>query len=172
MGPEGHNLLIRPRSFVETLSPENRHGPVEEQFADVLFLLPGREDQAERQTFALEQKAARSAAAPPAEGPLRWRGTGTSGQGFAPSRTYNIPQRFGGFAIRRLKEPADQKVVGVMKPQKSYMRPLAPPTQAFAAPQRPRDLYQAYVTRQRPSASYKSQGLSGRPQASWPRFGK
>ncbi|KAM8766738.1 uncharacterized protein AB9X84_005866 [Acanthopagrus schlegelii] len=46
-------------------------------------------------------------------------GTGASGQRFAPTRTYDIPDRFGGFAIRRLKEPADQKV-SVREPQQSY----------------------------------------------------
>ncbi|XP_034388545.1 zonadhesin-like [Cyclopterus lumpus] len=91
--------------------------------------------------------------------------TGTSGQGFAPSTTHNIPQRFGGFAIRRLKEPADQKVVSVREPQQTYVapqRPLAPPLhQVYAAPQRPlapphrrplAPLHQASVVPQQPLA--------------------
>ncbi|XP_042290441.1 uncharacterized protein LOC121912395 [Thunnus maccoyii] len=48
--------------------------------------------------------------------------TGTSAQNFAPTEIHSIPQRFGGFAIRRLKEP-DQKEVSVQKPQQTYTAP-------------------------------------------------
>ncbi|XP_056284822.1 serine/arginine repetitive matrix protein 1-like [Pseudoliparis swirei] len=71
--------------------------------------------------------------------PSSWTSsTGPSGQGFAPSRTYNIPQSFGGFAIRRLKEPADQKEVNVGKPQQVYGAQQAPAAvkPAQVAPQR------------------------------------
>lgn len=44
----------------------------------------------------------------------------SSAQRFAPTKTYIIPQHFGGSAIRRLKEPADQKEVSVLKPQQTY----------------------------------------------------
>lgn len=47
--------------------------------------------------------------------------TRTSAQRFAPTRTHNIPERFGGYAIRRLKEPADK--VSVRKPQQTYTAP-------------------------------------------------
>ncbi|XP_034417609.1 uncharacterized protein LOC117750480 [Cyclopterus lumpus] len=118
----------------------------------------------------------------------RTSSTGTSGQGFAPSRNHNIPQRFGGFAIRRLKEPADQKEVSVRKPQQAYVapqRPLVPLHQAYVAPQKPLALqHQAYVAPQKPlalqhqdyvapqrsSASHKPQVLSVRPEASWKRI--
>lgn len=50
-------------------------------------------------------------------------GAGTSGQRFAPTRTHSIPQRFGGFAIRRLRDPADQKEESGGKPQQTYMAP-------------------------------------------------
>ncbi|XP_035536807.1 uncharacterized protein LOC118342397 [Morone saxatilis] len=53
----------------------------------------------------------------PASGSSR---VGTSAQRFAPTRTYDIPQRFGGFAIRRLKEPVDRKEESVRKPQQTY----------------------------------------------------
>lgn len=36
---------------------------------------------------------------------------------FAPTRTFNIPEHLGGFAIRRLKEPVNQRETGVQKPQ-------------------------------------------------------
>lgn len=84
-------------------------------------------------------------------------GTGTSGQRFAPTRTYNIPDRFGGFAIRRLKEPADQKV-SVRKPQQSYTTSwqsaslqqqqqahLAPPQKQQAHPTFPQQAYKPQV---------------------------
>ncbi|XP_044026831.1 uncharacterized protein LOC122863965 [Siniperca chuatsi] len=48
---------------------------------------------------------------------------GTSAQGFAPTRTHSIPQRFGGSAIRRLKEPADQTDRRIGKPQQTYTAP-------------------------------------------------
>ena len=72
----------------------------------------------------------------------------TSGQGFAPSRIHNIPQRFGGYAIRRLKEPADQKEVSVRKQQQTYVapqRPLAPQQQTHVAPQRSSTSYKPQV---------------------------
>ncbi|XP_034418109.1 uncharacterized protein LOC117750833 [Cyclopterus lumpus] len=104
----------------------------------------------------------------------RTSSTGTSGQGFAPSRNHNIPQRFGGFAIRRLKEPADQKEVSVRKPQQAYVapqKPLALQHQDYVAPQKPLALqHQDYVAPQRSSASHKPQVLSVRPEASWKRI--
>ncbi|XP_024865111.1 uncharacterized protein LOC108244726 isoform X4 [Kryptolebias marmoratus] len=42
---------------------------------------------------------------------------GVAAQGFTPATVYEIPERFGGFAIRRLKEPADQNQVTVQKQQ-------------------------------------------------------
>ncbi|XP_056290631.1 uncharacterized protein LOC130206607 [Pseudoliparis swirei] len=120
--------------------------------------------------------------------PSSWTSsTGPSGQGFAPSRTYNIPQSFGGFAIRRLKEPADQKEVSVGKPQQVYgaqqapaavkpahvapQRPLAPPLhQVYVAPQRPLapPLHQVYAAPQRPLAPlHQAYVAPQRPSASF-----
>ncbi|XP_026155994.1 uncharacterized protein LOC113126253 [Mastacembelus armatus] len=49
-------------------------------------------------------------------------GHGTA-QHFAPTKTYGIPQRFGGYIIRRLKNPADQSEVSVQKPQQTFVFP-------------------------------------------------
>ncbi|XP_047461442.1 uncharacterized protein LOC125020184 [Mugil cephalus] len=38
---------------------------------------------------------------------------------YAPTRTYNIPEHLGGFAIRRLKEPINQREAGVQTPDQS-----------------------------------------------------
>ncbi|XP_040908482.1 serine-rich adhesin for platelets-like [Toxotes jaculatrix] len=73
-------------------------------------------------------------------------GVGTSPQRFAPSRIHNIPQSFGGYAIRRLKEPVDQKEVGVQKPQEAY---TSPPRQA---------------------ASHQSQGQGVHQKSKWTRI--
>lgn len=54
----------------------------------------------------------------------------TSGQRFAPTRTYNIPPHFGGFAIRRLQTPGDQKEEGDRKLQQTY---TAPSQQSYTA---------------------------------------
>ncbi|XP_031729801.1 uncharacterized protein LOC116397989 [Anarrhichthys ocellatus] len=85
--------------------------------------------------------------------------SGTSGQKFAPTRTHNIPQAFGGYAIRRLKEPTDQKEVSVGRPQQAYVAPQRPPAQK-----------QAYMAPQRPSPSYKPQAQSVHPEAKWMRI--
>ncbi len=50
-------------------------------------------------------------------------GAGTSGQRFAPTRTHSIPKRFGGHAIRRLRDPVDQKEASVRKPQQTNTAP-------------------------------------------------
>ncbi|KAJ4927845.1 hypothetical protein JOQ06_015647 [Pogonophryne albipinna] len=56
---------------------------------------------------------------------------GTSGKKFAPTKTHFIPDKFGGYAIRRLKAPGQEKV-SVRKPQQSYQTPI----KAYVAPQR------------------------------------
>lgn len=61
----------------------------------------------------------------------------SSGQRFAPTTTYNIPAQFGGFAIRRLKEPAGKKKVALRKPAQVYTAPSqvnAAPPQVYAPP--------------------------------------
>lgn len=50
---------------------------------------------------------------------------GTSGLRYAPTKTYMIPQRFGGFPIRRLKWPRDE--VSIRRPQLTRATP--PPQQ-------------------------------------------
>ncbi|XP_068429176.1 uncharacterized protein [Clinocottus analis] len=71
----------------------------------------------------------------PASGPSREE---ASGQGSSGSRTHNIPQRFGGFAIRRLKKPADQEEASVrQRPLAPLQRPLAPLQRPLAPLQRP-----------------------------------
>lgn len=55
----------------------------------------------------------------------------TSGQRFAPTRIYDIPHRFGGFAIRRLQTPDDQEEESIRKPQQTYM---SPSQQTYTAP--------------------------------------
>ncbi|XP_042362505.1 uncharacterized protein LOC121957792 [Plectropomus leopardus] len=50
-------------------------------------------------------------------------GTGTSaGKLFAPTKVHKIPERFGGFPIRRLKDPVDQQE-SVRKPQQNSVAP-------------------------------------------------
>ncbi|KAK9526185.1 hypothetical protein VZT92_014899 [Zoarces viviparus] len=93
------------------------------------------------------------------------RSVGTSGQSFAPTRIHHIPQCFGGYAIIRLTEPADQKEVSVGNPK-----------QPSVAPQRPSDQQQPSAAPQRPAAFYKPQVQSVHPEAKWIRipsfFGK
>uniref|UniRef100_G3NAZ8 Uncharacterized protein n=1 Tax=Gasterosteus aculeatus TaxID=69293 RepID=G3NAZ8_GASAC len=73
-------------------------------------------------------------------------GGGAPGPGFAPTEIHNIPQHFGGFAIRRLRAPADQKEVSGRK-----MMPFAPPT-SHVAPQEPALVKQpSYVVPQEPA---------------------
>ncbi|XP_068432270.1 uncharacterized protein [Clinocottus analis] len=90
----------------------------------------------------------------------RTSSVGSSGQGFAPSGTHQIPQRFGGAAIRRLRKPADKKEVSVRKSQQpsSYVAPqrqssLQQPS-SYVAPQRQSSLQQpsSYVAPQRQSS--------------------
>ncbi|KAI9548575.1 hypothetical protein NQZ68_007442 [Dissostichus eleginoides] len=64
---------------------------------------------------------------------------GTSGKKFAPTKTHIIPDKFGGYAIRRLKAPGQEKV-SVRKPQQAYQTPI----KAYVAPQR-QATNQAYV---------------------------
>ncbi|KAI3358326.1 hypothetical protein L3Q82_014768 [Scortum barcoo] len=53
---------------------------------------------------------------------------GTSDVQFAPSRTYSIPQHFGGFAIRRLGDPDNQKeAASIRKPHQTYLTPSQQP---------------------------------------------
>ncbi|XP_037330524.2 uncharacterized protein LOC119219425 [Pungitius pungitius] len=46
-----------------------------------------------------------------------------SGRAVSPTGAHDIPQRFGGFAIRRLREPAHRKKVGVWRPRQAYVAP-------------------------------------------------
>ncbi|XP_068590397.1 uncharacterized protein [Cebidichthys violaceus] len=80
--------------------------------------------------------------------------SGTSGQRFAPTRTYKIPQLFGGYAIRRLKEPTDQKEVSVGKPKQAYVAPQQTPAQkqTYVAPQQTPAQKQTYVAPQQTPA--------------------
>lgn len=50
----------------------------------------------------------------------------SSGVRYAPTRTYNIPDQYGGSVIRRLADPADPTEEGTRKPQQTY---TAPPRQ-------------------------------------------
>ncbi|XP_037549482.1 uncharacterized protein LOC119425994 [Nematolebias whitei] len=50
---------------------------------------------------------------------------GAPGQGFASAAVYEIPENFGGFAIRRLKPPSDQNQLTVQK--KRFQIPTAAP---------------------------------------------
>ncbi|XP_033986983.1 uncharacterized protein LOC117482865 [Trematomus bernacchii] len=68
---------------------------------------------------------------------------GTSGKKFAPTKTHIIPDQFGGYDIRRLKAPGQEKV-SVRKPQQAYQTPI----KAYVAPQR-QATNQAYVAPQR-----------------------
>ncbi|XP_034401476.1 uncharacterized protein LOC117739274 [Cyclopterus lumpus] len=87
----------------------------------------------------------------------RTSSVGTSGQGFASSTIYQIPQRFGGYAIRRLKEPAQQKEVSVGKT----------PQQAYVATQRLSLQQQAFTAPQLSSASSKPKVQRVHPEAKW-----
>ncbi|XP_033986982.1 uncharacterized protein LOC117482864 [Trematomus bernacchii] len=65
---------------------------------------------------------------------------GTSGKKFAPTKTHIIPDQFGGYDIRRLKAPGQEKV-SVRKPQQAYQTPI----KAYVAPQQ-QATNQAYQT--------------------------
>ncbi|XP_023121356.2 uncharacterized protein LOC111565496 isoform X2 [Amphiprion ocellaris] len=84
---------------------------------------------------------------------------GSSPQRFHPTRIYNIPERFGGHAIRRLKEPADEEEVAVQKPPTNPTQ--RPPTYP---PQRPATLPPKEI------ASYKPKAPSIHPESKWMRF--
>nr|XP_033950753.1 DNA-directed RNA polymerase II subunit RPB1-like isoform X5 [Pseudochaenichthys georgianus] len=55
----------------------------------------------------------------------------TSGKKLAPTKTHIIPDKFGGYAIRRLKAPGQEKV-SVRKPQQAYQTPI----KTYVTPQR------------------------------------
>ncbi|XP_035849307.1 uncharacterized protein LOC116035939 isoform X1 [Sander lucioperca] len=95
----------------------------------------------------------------------------TESQHYAPTITYNIPYQYGGFAIRRLKEPdlTPQSYVAAPQVQRyvaaalgyvAPQRPAAPQVQSYVAapqsyvaPQRPAaPQVQSYVAPQRPAA--------------------
>ncbi|XP_031710187.1 uncharacterized protein LOC116387345 [Anarrhichthys ocellatus] len=110
---------------------------------------------------------------------------GTSGQSFAPTRIHHIPKCFGGYAIIRLTEPADQKEVSVGNPQQASVAPQRPSAeqqasvapqrpsaeqQASVAPQRPSAQQQASVAPQQPPAAYKPRVQSVHPEAKWIRI--
>ncbi|XP_063754723.1 uncharacterized protein LOC134874593 isoform X2 [Eleginops maclovinus] len=62
-------------------------------------------------------------------------GKGPSGKKFALTKTHSIPDKFGGYAIRRLKDP-DQEKVSVRKPQQAYVAPQRQASNpAYVAPQ-------------------------------------
>ncbi|XP_023268997.1 DNA-directed RNA polymerase II subunit 1-like [Seriola lalandi dorsalis] len=87
---------------------------------------------------------------------------GTSPQLFAPTRTHDIPHRYGGFAIRRLKDPVDEKEAGVQRPQP--YKPQAAPYKPQAAPYKPQAVpYKPQAPQQ--AAPYKPQAAPYKPQA-------
>ncbi|TNN84312.1 hypothetical protein EYF80_005305 [Liparis tanakae] len=103
---------------------------------------------------------------------------GTSGQDFAPSVIQQIPERYGGYAIRRMKEPADQKEGSLGKHQayvaprrksllqkRVYVAPQRPSLkeQDYVAPQRPSLQKQTYMAPQRPSLLQKRPSLQKQP---------
>ncbi|XP_031698390.1 protein transport protein sec31-like isoform X2 [Anarrhichthys ocellatus] len=123
----------------------------------------------------------------------RTKSVGISDQRFPLTRIYNIPQRFGGYAIIRLKKTADQKEVSVgqqppyvvpqqpyVVPQQPYVVPQPPyvvpqppyvvPQPPYVVPQPTSAQQQAYVVPQRPSASYKTRVQSVHPVARWLRI--
>ncbi|XP_033951040.1 uncharacterized protein [Pseudochaenichthys georgianus] len=55
----------------------------------------------------------------------------TSGKKLAPTKTHIIPDKYGGYAIRRLKAPGQEKV-SVRKPQQAYQTPI----KVYVTPQR------------------------------------
>lgn len=67
-----------------------------------------------------------------AQGPHGFPDSDNSGRGppsavhYAPTTTYNIPDQYGGYDIRRLRKPADPTEEGTRKPQQTY---TAPPRQ-------------------------------------------
>ncbi|KAM7372837.1 hypothetical protein PAMP_007733 [Pampus punctatissimus] len=110
---------------------------------------------------------------------------GTSAQHYAPTKIHSIPQRYGGFSIRRLKGP-DQKAVSVWKPQRPYTAPPPPqrpytapppPQRPYTAPPPPQRPYTAppppqrpYTARPQQPASYKPQAQSVHPESKWKRI--
>ncbi|TMS18125.1 hypothetical protein E3U43_010451 [Larimichthys crocea] len=122
---------------------------------------------------------------------------GAPAKKFAPTRTHNIPQRFGGFSIRRLKEPADEKQVSIRKPQQTYTAPsqqslnVRKPQQTYTAPSQPslnvrkpqqtytapsqqslnvRKPQQTYTAPSQQSVSLQPQAQSVHPQSTWKRI--
>ncbi|KAL6100389.1 uncharacterized protein ACO6RY_07547 [Pungitius sinensis] len=79
---------------------------------------------------------------PPASGP---GAGGAPGQGFAPTDIHIIPEYYGGFAIRRLKAPADQK--GESGEKITPFDPRPP----YVPPQKPSHTKPPYVPPQEPS---------------------
>ncbi|TNN75422.1 hypothetical protein EYF80_014234 [Liparis tanakae] len=107
-----------------------------------------------------------------------------SGQSFVPSTTHRIPQSYGGYAIRRLRDPADQKDVNVGQPPLhraivASRRPSSLRKQAYVTlrhqsllqkrPYRRPFVQQAYMAPQLSSASYKQPVQSVNPEAKWRR---
>lgn len=72
------------------------------------------------QVSSNSRNMAQGAGSLPASGNSR---SGASGRRFAPTIIHSIPERFGGFAIRRLQTPADQREASVKKPQQTYTAP-------------------------------------------------
>ncbi|XP_071060848.1 muscle M-line assembly protein unc-89-like isoform X1 [Pseudochaenichthys georgianus] len=79
----------------------------------------------------------------------------TSGKKLAPTKTHIIPDKFGGYAIRRLKAPGQEKV-SVRKPQQAYQTPI----KAYVAPQR-QATNQAYEAPNRsPNRAYETPNMA------------
>ncbi|XP_041665879.1 adhesive plaque matrix protein [Cheilinus undulatus] len=92
---------------------------------------------------------------------------------YAPTRTYSIPQRFGGYAIRRLGDAKEQREEGTRKLQQTYTAPSAqtgsykPQLQSIRKPQQTQTMaYQPQVQSvMNPGQTYSSvQTASYRPR--------
>ncbi|XP_068189824.1 uncharacterized protein [Antennarius striatus] len=111
------------------------HG-LEKPTRQVLSYKPGSTGGNSVQTSWDGRNPTKGAYYPPADGDY---GNGTAVQLFAPTKMYSIPEHLGGFAIRRLAEPADRKEVGVTKLQQAFVGPslqasTGPLQQAFVGP--------------------------------------
>uniref|UniRef100_UPI0037E8A170 activating signal cointegrator 1 complex subunit 2 homolog n=1 Tax=Semicossyphus pulcher TaxID=241346 RepID=UPI0037E8A170 len=94
----------------------------------------------------------------PAQGAHNQPASGSGGTPrYAPTRTHSIPERFGGFAIRRLKDPDDQKEAGNRHPQQTYTAPSAQSGSYKPQVQSIRKTQQTYTAPSEQTASYQPQ---------------
>ncbi|XP_029918790.1 uncharacterized protein LOC115367258 isoform X2 [Myripristis murdjan] len=71
-------------------------------------------------------------------GQTQYGGTETSGPRFAPTVVHKIPKPYGGFPIRRLRDPVES-IADVKRPQPTQLTYTAPPQQRVSSTQKAQD---------------------------------